>query len=400
MSQLEDASREHSTELGLQLFRNLLEHTSDSVYFKDLASHFIRISNRQARNYGLKDPGEAVGKTDSDFFAPDHALAARRDEEQIIKSGQPIIGKEEHQTWPDGHRTWVSTSKMPLRDDAGEIIGTFGISRDITKRKEAEEALRKSEESLRMALEAMERELDRARIIQRALLPPPPPAHPFLDIGSYYEPLEAIGGDYYSLAPLNGDTLSLFIGDVMGHGVSAALFMALLKFITDRLVAEHGYDPKAYLKEVNFTLMDQMPMSFATGIYGYFERGEDPSLVKLAIAGAGHPPPLLYRARTGAFELVSLQGNAALGLTDQFSTEPIRLTLARGDRLILYTDGFTEASNDHDEMLGNDRLVELAGKSIRPTMDESLAALIEGLNRFRGSSPLDDDILLIGFQVR
>jgi PAS domain S-box-containing protein len=400
MSTGEEAKPQASAELGLHLFRNLLEHTSDSIYFKDLESHFIRISNRQAHNYGLGDPAEAIGKTDNDFFAPAHAVPARRDEEQIIGTGQPIVNKEEHQTWPDGHQTWVSTSKMPLRDDQGRIIGTFGISRDITKRKEAEEALRRSEESLRMALDAMERELDRARIIQRALLPPPPPAHPFLDIGVLYEPLEAIGGDYYAITPLPDDSLGIFIGDVMGHGVSAALFMALLKFITDRLVREHGADPKAYLEQLNVTLMDQMPMSFATGIYGCFQHDAGGQSVELRIAGAGHPPPLLYRAADGSVELVQLAGNAALGLTDQFATQPTRIPMQTGDHLILYTDGITEASNERDEMLGNERLIELARRAARPTVDATLKALIQELHRFRGASPLDDDILLLGFQVR
>jgi PAS domain S-box-containing protein len=385
-------------DVNRHLFRALLEHTPDSVYFKDLESRFIRISNRQAERYGLSNPADAVGKTDADFFAPEHALAALRDEQQIIQSGQPIVGKEERQAWPDGRRTWVSTNKLPLRDAAGRVIGTFGISRDITKRVQAEQALRASEENLREALAAMERELDRARMIQRALLAPAPPNHALADVAVHYEPLNAIGGDYYAAHPLVNGGLGVFIGDVMGHGVSAALFMALLKFISDRLFAEHGLEPKPFLEELNMTLMDQMPMSFATGLYGVIQREERETC--LLMAGAGHPAPILQRAATGDVELLPMTGNAALGLTDQFATETARVALGAGDRIYFYTDGVTEASNENDDMLGNERLLELARRSMRPGLPDTLTAIIDGLNDFRGSAPVDDDILLVGIQIK
>lgn len=393
-----------SGDLGLQLFRNLLEHTTDSVYFKDLSSRFIRISARQGRNYGLSNPEEAIGKSDADFFAAEHAGRALRDEQQIIRTGEPMIGKEEMQTWPDGRRTWVSTSKMPLRDGLGRIIGTFGISRDITTHKEAEEALVKSEERLRLAVEAMERELDRARVIQRALLPLSPPVNDLIEIAALYEPLDAIGGDYYSVAPVAGDKQGIFVGDVMGHGVSAALFMALLKFVGDGLVREAGEDPKVLLERLNATLMDQMPMSFATGLYALFEKAPEekglPGGAILSLAGAGHPWPLIQRAATGGIELLPLSGNAALGLTNQFQTATERIRLASGDRIYFYTDGVTEASDASQEMLGPERLVDLARQAARPGLQETLEALLDELNRFRGEAALEDDVLLVGVRVK
>jgi two-component system cell cycle sensor histidine kinase/response regulator CckA len=126
----------------------LMEHIPDSIYFKDAEGRFLRVNRALAQRTGLRDPSEAIGKTDFDLFAPKHAEAARKVEREILRTGRPVLDLEEQETWPDRPSAWVSTTKMPLRDAAGAPIGTFGISRDITERKEAEIALHKSEENL------------------------------------------------------------------------------------------------------------------------------------------------------------------------------------------------------------------------------------------------------------
>jgi PAS domain S-box-containing protein len=119
----------------------LMDSTPDHIYFKDAESRFIRASRSQTGRFGLDDPADIVGKIDFDFFTEEHARPAYEDEQRIIRTGRPVLGLEEKETWPDGSVTWASTSKMPLRDEAGKIIGTFGISSDITARKQAELAL-------------------------------------------------------------------------------------------------------------------------------------------------------------------------------------------------------------------------------------------------------------------
>ncbi len=126
----------------------LMDNISDYIYFKDLDSRFLRINAAHARAFGLSDPAQAIGKSDFDFFTEAHARQAFADEQEIIRTGRPIINLVEKETRAEGRFSWVSTIKMPLRDNRGRIIGTFGISRDITAQKLAEEALRENEERL------------------------------------------------------------------------------------------------------------------------------------------------------------------------------------------------------------------------------------------------------------
>jgi len=123
-------------------FRNLLQTEGERVFFKDLESRFLFVSKGflvdQANGCGIDD---VVGKSDFDFFSEEHAKAAYQDEQMVIKTGKPILAKVEKETFHDRPDAWVSTSKLPLLDEAGNIVGTYGISRDVTAQVRAEKAL-------------------------------------------------------------------------------------------------------------------------------------------------------------------------------------------------------------------------------------------------------------------
>ncbi|NUQ66010.1 MAG: response regulator [Pirellulales bacterium] len=132
------------------LLHALMDHLPHNIYFKDTESRFTRINKAMAAFFGLGSAAEAVGKTDFDFFTAEHARQAKEDERAILDTGMPVVDKEEVETWPDGRTTWVLTTKMPLYD-GGTIVGTFGISRDITRQKQAEEAMRAAKEAAEAA---------------------------------------------------------------------------------------------------------------------------------------------------------------------------------------------------------------------------------------------------------
>jgi PAS domain S-box-containing protein len=130
--------------LDRALVSAFLANVPENVYFKDLQSRFIAVSASQLRYLGKTSQAEVVGRTDFDFFSANHAHPAFLDEQQIIRTGESIIGKLEREVWPDGRVTWAMTSKMPLRDEQGRIIGTFGVSKDVTQARQMEEALDKA----------------------------------------------------------------------------------------------------------------------------------------------------------------------------------------------------------------------------------------------------------------
>lgn len=125
---------EHEHELLISLINNV----PDQIYFKDTESRFIRINPSLAQRYGLNDPAEAIGKTDADFYSAEHAAATREDECRIMRTGKGVFNQLHHEKWADGRYSWNLSTKLPLRDPNGAIVGTFGISHDITEHKERE----------------------------------------------------------------------------------------------------------------------------------------------------------------------------------------------------------------------------------------------------------------------
>jgi two-component system, sensor histidine kinase and response regulator len=140
--------------LEQRFLASLMDTIPDAIYFKDRDSRFIRISRAMADKFGLPTPDVAIGKSDIDIFSSEHAQQALRDEQKIMRTGEPLVSKIEKETWANRDDTWVSTTKMPLRDKNGETLGTFGISRDVTEQKRAEDQLQVAKEAAEAASRA------------------------------------------------------------------------------------------------------------------------------------------------------------------------------------------------------------------------------------------------------
>ncbi|MGB8169069.1 MAG: ATP-binding protein [Chthoniobacteraceae bacterium] len=153
-----------------QRLNMLMESVPDSIYFKDRENRFLQINRALARRFELDAPADAVGRTEFEFLSPEQARAAYEDELQVMHTELPVIGKIESEVLPDGRTHWASTTRMPLRDSEGAVVGTFGISRDITSLKRAEEELRETNAKLREVLEDLTRSHEELKGAQLQLI--------------------------------------------------------------------------------------------------------------------------------------------------------------------------------------------------------------------------------------
>jgi PAS domain S-box-containing protein len=140
---MQDVTDRHAVEAELArqraFMQALMDNLPDYIYFKDRESRFILNNKAHAKELGAADPVDMLGRTDFDYFAEEHARKAFNDEQRIVRTGEPLINDVEKETWTNRPPSWVSTTKMPLRDEQGKIIGTFGVSRDMTERRRMEE---------------------------------------------------------------------------------------------------------------------------------------------------------------------------------------------------------------------------------------------------------------------
>lgn len=154
--QIKEAVSSYNSEFSdSYLLKLLMDRLPYSIYFKDRESRFIRISRECASKFGISTAQKAIGKTDFDFFDSHHASLAFKDEQEILKTGNPVIGKIEREKIPGIHNQvqWASTTKLPIYDDKQNIIGTFGITNDVTQQIEAENALKENEQKYRSIFE-------------------------------------------------------------------------------------------------------------------------------------------------------------------------------------------------------------------------------------------------------
>jgi len=158
---LEEKLKERLDELGEEvlfksrLLTSLLDNIPDRIYFKDKKSSFITVSESLVRWLGEARARDMIGKTDFDYFTLEHAKPAYEDEQDVMKTGKQIEGKLEKETHPDGRITWVSTTKIPRYDEEGNVIGTLGISRDITDKVLAEKKLEETANKLKTIFNAV-----------------------------------------------------------------------------------------------------------------------------------------------------------------------------------------------------------------------------------------------------
>jgi PAS domain S-box-containing protein len=302
----------------------------------------------------------------------------------------------------DGDIIPVEITITALRDRFEDPIGAVVVGSDIRETLQLWGEIRaraKTESELRQRNETIEADLVNAQIIQKALLPTSAPALERLAVDFRNYSMSEVGGDYFSFVPIGQGDLGVFIGDVAGHGVSAALFLSLLKSASEWASRKYGRQPMDFIRDLNGELLANMPHYFITAIYGYFSFPEPDGGAVFTFSNGGHPEPVICRAGSGDVFYQECEGTL-LGKFKTIRLNEVSINLNKGDRIFLYTDGLPETRDGDYRIFGFPNLVSLIRKSNGAALSETLDAVMRGINEYRGDDRPEDDIVIIGFEVR
>ncbi|QIF02810.1 PP2C family protein-serine/threonine phosphatase [Roseimicrobium sp. ORNL1] len=275
---------------------------------------------------------------------------------------------------------------------------------------ELEQRVIKRTQELREKNEQMEQELHMARELQLAMLPQKFPRVPpdcakgesALKFFSFYFPTGGVSGDYFDVMPLSDNAVGIFICDVMGHGVRAALVTAMMRALIGE-EASRARDPGELLGRINRAMIGSLRQSgstmFATAFYlvADVDRGE------VLYANAGHPQPLRLNQRTRRVHpMGNGNGNAgrALGLFEDATYETKREDISAGDFFMLFTDGLFEVENPSGDLFSHEQLAEVVKNRSHESPHDLLQRVLGDVRAFSEHAEFDDDVCLIGMEVR
>ena len=431
------------------LMDSLMRYIPDYIYFKDLDCRFLRNSLSHIRLFGSDRQEDILGMSDLDFF-PEHAQAAFKDEQNIIKTGKPILNAIEQEVWPDGHVTYVSTSKMPLYDKLQNIIGTFGISKDITPIKLLENSLRKQNEELsakelelqtinqelhqqqeeiiaqRDAIELINKQLEYkndtilfqneqikssiryAQTIQSFILPTKQSLNKYFEHFIIYKPKDIVSGDYYWLNTImedDSEKVILAVVDCTGHGVPGAIMSMISSNLLNHIVLEdHVYSPKEILKQLDLMIRKALRQDETNN-----QDGVDISLVKiekkaigatLVFSGAKnsiyHFSKAQNKLKTLKADKKSIGGIKTRSLAEFTNTD---LELEDGDLVYLTTDGFTDQNNANRSRFTSSRLIQILEANANADLKIQRSTLEAELEHWMEGTEQRDDITVLAIRI-
>lgn len=369
--------------------RGILETLNQGVIINDNCNQVIFANEIFLKMIGL-DAEELLGRPVTELYAPEDAAALVAKIERRHKEGQSQYDFFLPQR--NGARLPVLVTVRQIEDPDGQVFAVITAT-DITAQKRAEEALRQANVQLEARHREIEEDLLLAARVQQSLAPSSL-RWGAAAVETFYQPVRTIGGDFGLVAP-RGDTLNLLVCDVSGHGIGSALVAnRIYTEMMSQIERAAGLGPM--IQHLNRFVMRNIGSSVF-----YFTLAAarlDMDGRSLEFAGAGHPPAMVVQPGEAPRLLESR--NAVLGLLeDAVDGEPTtELALEAGDRVVIYTDGFSESFNAARDMLGVEGLAEIVRETSKLPLGEMKREMIERVAAWRGGPP-DDDMSLVIVQV-
>jgi sigma-B regulation protein RsbU (phosphoserine phosphatase) len=396
-------------------YYGIFDHLVEGVFRTTPDGHYSLANVALARIYGYDSPAELMASI-KDIARKLYVEPGRRDEfVRLMQEHDTLSGFESKIYRKDETIIWIAENCRAVRDTEGKLLYYEGTVEDITERKRAEDQIRRatgelsrSREELRAKNLVMEENLRMAREIQTAMLPQQyptfpqdvPPEQSAFQFVHRYEPAESVSGDFFSVSALSDNEASMFICDVTGHGVRAALVTAMIRALTEEL-KPIARDPGMFLRKLNSDLSNILKSTGSPMLTTAFYLVADWTTGVMRFANAGHPKPLFIRRSAGRVEpLINVTGQSqpALGLFDDPPYQTTEVALAPGDFVMLFTDGLYEVQGLNEELYSQERMMmdlqNLLAKSNRELFDE----LLEAIRAFSVSHEFDDDVCIVGME--
>jgi len=300
----------------------------------------------------------------------------------------------------DGSKFWNRLSITPVKDKSGKTSHFIGVQSDITARREAEEALK-------AANERMKEDLDAGAEVQKALLPHILPNVKNIEFAWRFKPCAQLAGDFLNIVKLDEKHIAVYVIDVSGHGVSASLLAVtvskLLSSAAFPSVLFQNQDenspqqviapPKVVAERLNsYFQFSRSSSKFFTMVYGILNT-DDYSFDYVCV---GHPPP--YILSTGKKPVMLYDEQFPIGVVDKPEYDQRTVKLEAGDKMVLYTDGVTEACNHAGDAFGEARLEANLSLRSQSSLEELVSAVVEEVESWSGGENFKDDVSMLAFQ--
>lgn len=402
-----DVTLRKEAEERLRTGDTAIRNSGSGIAVADIEANLQYCNPAMLRLWGLAQPEEAGGRNIREFLA-DPAAA-----------DEMISAAEKGESWThelqmrrqDGSSFFVQVSLAPNIKPDGDLAGFVLSSLDITNLKQAQLQLRAYADELREKNTQMQEDLNMAREVQDAFLPRDYPSFPralpladsALRFSHLYHPSGAVGGDFFDILPLSDTQAGIFIADVVGHGMRAALIVATTRGLIEQLAPVAG-NPGKFLTELNraytsiFSFRDISESLFATAFYAVIDLKSG----TVHCANAGHPPPFRLRRDNGTLELFHFEKpfrGPALGLFTNAKYESTQCSLGVNDLLFLYTDGLSETVNPAGEYYDAAQLPAVLAREIRSDPAQLLEHVMDDARAFSHHEIFDDDVCLLAVEV-